>query len=93
MRFDFDMDWLCVSLIFTANFHYFPCDHTTHRTPLRDMLAFFNGGIRDGSSYGFFTEHGLLHFAFLTHQLDEYQAKWRLKYFNYHECRGDDSWF
>lgn len=89
MRLDFDSGWFYGSLVLETNLIYFPCD----RTPLRDILAFFNGGICDGSGYYFISEHGLLHFAFLTNQLDEYQARWRLEWFDYHECRGVDSWF
>ena len=89
MRFDFDFGWFSASLFLETNLIYFPCD----RTPSRDILAFFNGGIRVGSEYEFISDHGLLHFAFLTNQLDEYQARWRLEWFDYHECRGYDSWF
>ena len=89
MRFAFDLDWLDVSINLDTNLHYFPCD----RTFVWDILAFFNGGIPNDSGYGFISEHGLLHFAFLTNQLDEYQARWRLEWFDYHECRGVDSWF
>ena len=90
MRFVFDLDWLVdISITVDANLHYFPCD----RTFVWDILAFFNGGFPDDSSYGFLTEQGLLHFAFLTNQLDEYHARWRLKYFDCRECQGLDSWF
>lgn len=89
MRLDFDSGWFYGSLVLEANLIYFPCD----RTPFRDILAFFNGGIREGSGYWFISDNGLLQFAFLTNQLDEYQARWRLEWFDYHECRGVDSWF
>lgn len=89
MRLDFDSGWFYGSLVLETNLIYFPCD----RTPFRDILAFFNGGIRDESGYWFISDNGLLQFAFLTNQLDEYQARWRLEWFDYHECRGVDSWF
>lgn len=89
MRLNFDSGWFYGSLVLETSLHYFPCD----RTPFLDILAFFNGGIPDRMGYEFISEHGLLHFAFLTNQLDEYQARWRLEWFDYHECRGVDSWF
>ena len=89
MRFDFDGGWLYASVVLETQLNFFECD----RTLFRDILAFFTGGIRDGSGYSFISEHGLLHFAFLINELDAYHVRWRLKCFDYHECRGDDSWF
>jgi|NOAtaT_7_FD_contig_41_7259816_length_350_multi_2_in_0_out_0_1 hypothetical protein len=86
MRFDFDNGWLYGSLSLSSKRVYFPCDQTL----FRDILAFFNGGIRDGFGYSFNSEHGLLHFAFLISQLEDYHARQRLEWFDYHECRESE---
>jgi hypothetical protein len=58
-----------------------------------DLLALLNGGVRDCNGYSFISEQGLLHFSFLTDNLGEYQAKWRVKHFKYQnimeKARGD----
>jgi hypothetical protein len=67
--------------------------------PFFDLLALLNGGIRDiedREGYWFISWKGLLHFAFLTDNLDEYHAKWRSAYYEYQhiiqEHRSDGFW-
>jgi len=87
-RFEIDNGWFYGSFVLCLKRVYFPCDQSL----FRDILAFLNGGIRDRvySGYSFSSEHGLLHFAFLTNQLEGYQSHHRLKWFDYHECRKFD---
>jgi hypothetical protein len=67
-------------------------------SPFFDLLALLNGGIRDfdNDGYWFISWQGLLHFAFLTDNLDQYHYIWRSKYFEYQhimENNQDNGWF
>lgn len=86
-------DVVYCELCLDFNQQFFPCDPNIWL----DILAFFNGGIRQGHyGYSFLSDQGLLHFAFLTNSLWEHQAKWRLRRFHYDQIRKHllaDGWF
>ncbi len=80
MNFNFSFYWFYGTVYLDWNLNLFP----SKQSPLRDVIAFLNGGVRSGSfGYYFISDEGLLHFAFLTNQLDTYQAQWRLRVFSY----------
>jgi hypothetical protein len=68
-------------------------------SPFFDILALLNGGIREfenRNGYWFISWAGLLHFAFLTDNLDEYHARWRSAHYEYQhimERNRDNGWF
>jgi hypothetical protein len=93
MNFNFSFYWFYGTVDLDWNLNFLP----SKQSPLRDFIAFLNGGVRDGScGYWFISDEGLLHFALLTNQLDTYEAQWRLRAFSYHEIRQNsrnNDWF
>jgi hypothetical protein len=92
-NFNFSFYWFYGTVSLECNLNGFP----SKQSPLRDVIAFLNGGVRDGPcGYYFISDEGLLNFALLTNQLDTYEAQWRLRAFSYHEIRQNSrehDWF
>jgi hypothetical protein len=82
---NFRFYWCSVSVYLEFSYlHWFPSEQSF----LKDVLAFLNGGFKSRSEgYWFISDEGLMHFAFLTNQVDEYQYRWRLKDFAYHAIK------